>query len=328
MNSLKRGIPTASLAAALLAGGLLSMARFKGPSGILLLDRFVPGLGWLQILLIAAYAGVVSYLLLTKSDTSRIRIIIWNLFSVVFFTQLLTGIFISKTFLMSGTLHIPVPAVILAGPLYEGRGFFMPILFISTILLIGPAWCSHLCYFGSWDGVAASRRGKPVPYSKKWTTIRWSVLFLVILVSLAFRLWKVPLTIAAAGALAFGIVGIILMVTLSRTRGFMVHCTAYCPIGLIGNILGKISPFRITIDSNCLFCMKCTETCRYNALTLENMKSGKAGSTCTLCGDCISSCSKNSISYSFFKLSPEKSRTLFVILISAIHAAFLGIARI
>ena len=314
--------------AAFLAGGFLFIARAKGPAGILLFDRFLPGLGWLQIGLIAFYAGFVSHLLLTRKNTSRIRLRIWNLFSLVFFSQLLIGLFISKTFLMSGTLHIPVPAVILADPLYEGTGFFMPILFISTILLIGPAWCSYLCYFGSWDGAAASRKGAPEPYHKKWKTMRWTVFFVVILTSLALRIFHASMTTAVAGALAFGLIGIILMLTLSRKKGFMVHCTSYCPIGLLGNILGKISPFRITIDTNCLFCMKCTETCRYNALTIENMKSGKAGSTCTLCGDCISSCSKNSINYSFLRLSPEKSRILFTVLISAVHAAFLGIARI
>ncbi len=304
------------------------MARTKGPEGILLFDRFMPGLGWLQIGLIALYAGFISHLLLTRENTSAIRLRIWTLFSTVFFSQLILGLFVSETFLMSGTLHIPVPAVILADPLYEGSGFFMPVLFTSTILLIGPAWCSYLCYFGAWDGVAASRKSAPDSYTKKWKTMRWTVLFIVILTSLAFRLFHVPLKTAAAGGIGFGIIGIVLMLTLSRKKGFMVHCTSYCPIGLIGNFLGKISPFRIRIDSNCLFCMKCTEKCRYNALTVENMKAGKAGSTCTLCGDCISSCSRNSISYSFLKLSPEKSRILFITLISALHAAFLGIARI
>ena len=317
-----------SFISAVIAGSFLFMARTKGPEGILLFDRFTQGLGWLQIALVALYAGFVSNLLLTRENTSVIRLRIWTLFSVVFFSQLALGLFVSNTFLMSGTLHIPVPAVILADPIYEGSGFFMPVLFTSTVLLIGPAWCSYLCYFGAWDGVAASRKKAPVSYSTKWKALRWTVLFIVILTSLAFRIFHAPVKAAVAGGIGFGLAGIAVMLILSKKKGFMVHCTSYCPIGLLGNFLGKISPFRITIDSNCLFCMKCTETCRYNALTVENMKAGKAGSTCTLCGDCIASCSRNSISYSFLRLSPEKSKILFTVLISAVHAAFLGIARI
>ncbi len=331
MSFIKAGkihLQPAPFISATLAGVILFMARMKGPEGILLFDRFVPGLGMFQLTLIALYSGVVSHLLLTRKDTAKIRLRIWNLFSLVFFSQLFIGIFVSRTFLMSGTLHIPVPALILAGPIFDGSGFFMPILFTTTILLIGPAWCSHLCYFGSWDGLAASTAPAPDSLGTKWRTLRWTVFFIVILASVIFRLFHASTTLAVTAALIFGLTGMLLMLTLSRKKGVMIHCTSYCPIGLLGNILGKLSPFRIKIDASCLFCMQCTEACRYNALKVEDMKAGKAGFTCTLCGDCISACSRNSISYSFLRLSPEKSRTLFIVLIAALHSAFLGIARI
>ena len=38
------------------------------------------------------------------------------------------------------TAKAPIPAMILAGPLYRGEGFFMPLLFLSTIFFVGPAW--------------------------------------------------------------------------------------------------------------------------------------------------------------------------------------------
>lgn len=56
------------------------------------------------------------------------------LFSIVFFGQLL-GILVNPVFLMTGKQHLPVPAIILAGPLYRLEGLFMPILFLSTLLL-------------------------------------------------------------------------------------------------------------------------------------------------------------------------------------------------
>ena len=52
---------------------------------------------------------------------------------------------------MTGKLHLPVPMMILAGPIYRGHTSVMSILFLSTLILSGPAWCSHLCYFGAID---------------------------------------------------------------------------------------------------------------------------------------------------------------------------------
>ncbi|HDJ22855.1 MAG TPA: 4Fe-4S binding protein [Candidatus Aminicenantes bacterium] len=66
-------------------------------------------------------------------------------------------------FLMTGKLHLPVPALILAGPIYRGTLSFMLILFLVTIVLVGPAWCSHLCYVGAWDDIACRRKRRLVP---------------------------------------------------------------------------------------------------------------------------------------------------------------------
>jgi len=274
-----------SLTAAVLAGALLFISKTKGPEGILLLDRFIPGTGgWLQTLIIAIYAGIIAFLLLSRQDTSGIRLRIWNLFSIVFFLQLLAGILISDIFLMSGELHIPVPALILADPIYRAGSWFMPILFLSTMTIAGPSWCSYLCYFGSWDGRAASSSAKAIPRSRKLKNMQISVFFLVILTAILMRLFRIDVKYAAITAIGFGLLGIVIMVTVSRKRSAMVHCTSWCPIGLLGNILGKISPFRIRIDDSCISCMQCSDVCRYGALGPKDMKAGKAGFSCTLCG--------------------------------------------
>ena len=144
-----------SAAAALLTAGLLIAVKLKAPYQMLIVDRFLPGGGWVEIAALAAYSGLILRALLTADDTSRIRRRIWLAFSVVFFTQFILGVSGIDSFLMTGRLHIPVPAVVIAGPIFRGERFFMPILFLSTILLAGPAWCSYLCYFGAWDGIAA-----------------------------------------------------------------------------------------------------------------------------------------------------------------------------
>ena len=123
----------------LLVGGLLSIVQVMPKNPLLIGERLFPYGGWIG--------------------------------------QLALGIFADPIFLMTGKLHLPIPAVILAGPLYRFEGLFMPILFISTLLLSGPAWCSQLCYFGAFD--AWSARGKlerkRFPYHKQ---MRYSILFL------------------------------------------------------------------------------------------------------------------------------------------------------
>ncbi|RKX85327.1 MAG: 4Fe-4S binding protein [Spirochaetes bacterium] len=328
MNISSKQSITAVITSTILTTALLFMAKSKGPEGILLFDRFIPGLGWLQVVIIAVYAGIITHFLLQESKVAKIRIKIWTLFSIVFFSQFLAGILISDKFLMSGKLHIPIPAVILGGPIFRGEGLFMPILFLSTILLTGPAWCSYLCYFGAMDGIAASVKKKPLFPKESWKTLRFFTTLLVIVTAIVLRTFNISTIIAIYAAIIFGIAGILVTIFISRKRGFMGHCSYYCPIGLLSNILGKISPFRIKIDSSCNNCMACIPACRYNALSAESIASGKAGFNCTLCGDCVDSCSSHSINYNFLNLSPDKSRILFTITISVVHAVFMGIARI
>ncbi|THB67393.1 MAG: 4Fe-4S binding protein, partial [Desulfovibrio sp.] len=154
-----------------LTAGLLLAARAKVSFPILLADRFFPGSGGLEVLGLGLYASWLTRVWLEARRTAKLRLRIWTLFSIVFFSQLVLGLAGIGQLLMTGKLHLPVPALILAGPLYRGHGLFMLILFATTIALVGPAWCSHLCYIGAWDGVAAARtkpRGKQLTRFWLW----------------------------------------------------------------------------------------------------------------------------------------------------------------
>ena len=85
-----------------------------------------------------------------------------QIFSIIFFSQLILGVVGLEKLLMTGKLHLPVPALIAAGPLFRGTGFFMAILFTFSVLLVGPAWCSWLCYIGAWDNYAAKFKKIPI----------------------------------------------------------------------------------------------------------------------------------------------------------------------
>ena len=316
------------LSAIILTAGMLTVVQIVVDRPMLLVDRFFPGMGWIEILILSLYAGFLTPKILNPKTSARWRTILWLTFSVIFFSQLTLGIFGFTTFLMTGVLHYPVPALIIAGPIYRGEDFFMPILFGSTLLFIGPAWCSYFCYLGGWDFLASQQVKRPRPLSKLRRPRQIAILALVVGGALYLRFSGVPISIVSRLVALFGLGGLFIIILLSRRYGSMIHCISYCPIGLVANIFGKISPFRMKIDSSCISCGKCSMVCRYDALKSEDIKRKKPGLSCTLCGDCIDTCSNNYIHYSFPGLSPQAARALFIIIVVSFHAVSIGVARI
>ncbi|MEW5774922.1 MAG: 4Fe-4S dicluster domain-containing protein, partial [Thermodesulfobacteriota bacterium] len=140
---------------------------------------------------------------------------------------------------------------------------------------------------------------------------------------------------AGAGALTavwvaagFGLAGVGVMAFVSRRLGVMAHCSAWCPIGPLANLLGRLNPFRVRMTPDCTKCAACARACRYDALTPRDIEQGRPGLSCTLCGDCMAACRHAAMEYLFPGLTPAASRALFLALVAGLHAAFLGVARI
>jgi ferredoxin len=310
---------------------ILAALGAAAPFPVLLAERFIPWAGWIEAVLFGLYAAWVGGRLLDRGTAARTRLAVWVLFSCVFFLQLVLGLAGVRKALMTGDLHLPIPALIVAGPVYRGTGLFMPILFASTVLVAGPAWCSHLCYFGAWDGLCASRsaRAGRLPGWARWTRV--SALALAVAAPLALRLTRTPSRTAEILSVAFALAGIAVMVVLSRKRGVMVHCAAYCPIGLVAGIAGKLSPWRLRVSEGCTFCGRCAAVCRYGALERRHLERRKPGISCTLCGDCLPSCEKDLIRFGLYGRAGKRSdgvRTAFIATVTVLHAVFLAVARI
>ncbi|EGB13589.1 iron-sulfur binding protein [Pseudodesulfovibrio mercurii] len=309
----------------------LAAARSKVSFPILLADRYWPGWGWFEIFLLGCYAQWIGARMRTPKGHRTVRPRVWALFSAVFFLQLALGLLGMDRMLMTGTLHLPVPALIAAGPVFRGSGYFMLVLFGATLLLVGPAWCSHLCYIGAWDDAMSRLGGRPAPSGTLRSLSLWgrgATLVLAVGAAWALRVLQVPGASAVLLGAAFGLVGVGVMVFVSRRRGMMVHCTAFCPMGLVGNIFGRIAPWRIRIDADCTRCGACLTRCRYNALDEARLAKGRPALSCTLCGDCVSACAHGRIGYVFPGLSRDAARTAFIVLAVSLHAVFLGVARI
>ncbi|NLW82669.1 MAG: 4Fe-4S binding protein [Desulfovibrionales bacterium] len=322
------GVAWSKTAIFVLVSATLVLAGATTKIPLLMGERFFPDSGSFWIVAFALYGAAIGGLLL-GNRADRVRGRIWTLFSAVFFGQLALGLAGWSAFLMTGKLHLPVPALILAGPIYRGEGFFMLTLLAVSLALVGPAWCSHLCYIGAWDDrLARWDFGRPKTLPAWAPRLRMAILVATILTPLVLRAMHIPWIWALGLAAAFGLAGVGIMLLWSRRTGTMTHCTTWCPVGLVNNLLGRILPWRIRIDAGCTRCGACAAACRYNALTRADLDRNRPGLTCSLCGDCLPRCLHAHIGYAFAGLDPQRSRQLFVVLVTTLHAVFLAVARI
>jgi ferredoxin len=312
----------------LLTAVLLSIVHIKVSPPVLLLERFLPGTGPVEIALLAVYAAWITELMLSVKRSGKTRTLIWSLFSGVFFAQFILGLPGLEKCMMTGKLHLPIPAMIIAGPVFRGSGFFMLILFLSTAIVVGAAWCSHLCYIGAWDNLISRKIRWPKELSSWSQPLRIGILGSVVFAALIFRMAGMPPMTATLIAIFFGIAGVGIMIFISRINGVMTHCVVYCPIGLIANLIGKLNPFRIRFTDACDDCGACHSSCRYNALNEHHIQDKKPGLSCTLCGDCLGSCPKEALRYKLFGFSAQGARTMFIVIAISLHAVFMGVARL
>lgn len=304
---------------------LFAVARFA--PHLLLLDRIIPGFGMVQGLVAGFWAAFVCDRLADRKAAARTRLRVWRLFSLVFFAQFALSAAGWSLFAMTGEMHVPVPGVIVAGMLYRGTAGFMPLLFAVSVLLVGAAWCSHLCYFGSWDAWAATAArpaGHPGP-------LRWRLLSLLVAGAAALLLsfFDVPSSSAALCGALLGLVMIPAALFVSRKKGWAAYCTTICPLGLLACLLGRLSFWRVRTTSRCTSCGACTRVCRYGALDAARLAAGGPGLSCTLCRDCLNACPHGGLSLSWLGMGADKSaEKAFVVLVAAMHALFLFSAMV
>ena len=298
---------------------------------LLLLHRLVPGWGSGQALLAGLWAGLVYGWLADRRRAPVWRRRIWLLFSCVFFAQLLAGLFLHSLFLLQGVPHLPVPGLILSGPLYRGGGsLFMPGLFAVSLLLAGSAWCSHLCYLGVWDARAADagpRSGRGVP--AVWRKVRWVLLAMSLLLPPGLRLAGLPWPWALVLALALGLALLPCALRLSRRLGIPVYCCGICPLGLTANLLGRLSPWRLRRNGRCTGCGACARACRYGALRLDGPGTVSGPDwRCTLCRDCLSVCRHGALEIRCCGQGGAGVEQALLCSLSVLHTLFLFMGRV
>jgi len=308
---------------------LLSIVQIITDPPLLLGERWFSGGGWYQIVLASVAGGWLYTRMDPVSTRSRWRKRTWMFFTVIFFAQLLLGLWADPVFLMSGELHFPVPDLILGGAIYRWQIGFMPLLFLITVLLSGGAWCHQLCYFGALDAWAARNSSRPSRLSSsRRQQIRLSILTLFMLAALCFRLFGLSSLWATVWAAGAGLLGLCVLLFGSYPRRQMIHCSLYCPLGTLVSYVKQLSPWRFCITEQCTHCLHCTTHCPYGALTASDIQQRKPGQSCTLCGDCLPHCPHQALVYRFPGLKSSTAEHLWLCVGVTLYICFLMLARI
>jgi NAD-dependent dihydropyrimidine dehydrogenase PreA subunit len=249
---------------------------------VLLADRFLPGSGWLEMLALSLYAAWLVGAFLDPERHKKLRPRVWALFSAVFFGQLVLGLLGLQDFLMTGRLHLPVPALIGRADL-RGGGLFMPILFVSTVILVGPAWCTATCATSARGTTSAPAWGKEVnrfallDHRRQAAAWFWP----------AGPPWrcapktsrKPPLAAGSEPSRAGGDGPRLAALGIMALHGVL-------PIGWWAICSGAHALAGAHRPEACTGCGSCARACRYSALTRRKSRRC-AGLPYTLCGDCI-----------------------------------------
>lgn len=311
--------------------GLILFVGSLAPVKMLMLERYLPLFGAVQAFLLAWYGVWIFEKLERRSTHAKYRKRIWLIFCAVFFGQLVLGLLGFEKFLMSGKLHFPVPAFIYFTALYKGAAGFMLGLVLFAVLLTGSAWCSHLCYFGPFDAAAAQKK-VPLPgrLEKCLAYSRYAVFGTGGITAVLLAYFQCSLTVVLLFSWAYIAVTFAVILLLSKKYGIMAHCSAFCPMGIIINVLGKCSLWRMRVSSACDNCGACEKVCRYRAVSAESRAAGTVRFNCSLCLDCMDVCRHNAISLRLagFKTEPQKARLAFLCFVVVIHVLFLSFARV
>jgi len=205
--------------------------------------------------------------------------------------------------------------------------FYLSVLvlfpYLATTLVLGRGFCGWVCYFGG--TVEAFRRTK----ESRWilTKLRkkyqgpsenvavldglredvkdakygFALAILLVGSSLAIPLicticWTWLLQYIWWGILALLVFGFFVVI-LPFMTGKRSWCAILCPVGALLNLLERVTPFNVRIDSKkCTKDYSCTYVCPMYAMTIQTVNEMYAPNIdCIKCGACIEQCPEKAI---------------------------------
>lgn len=259
-----------------------------------------------------------------------IKFVLWIVFLITVFKLLKKGKLSNKlrNYLLFGSF-ILFGAILGAEPnsmstvtdmvsAYAIKGIIFPPRVIALLVLLlfvflaNKFVCGWLCQFGTLQEFifrlnrdSSDKKGIFKQYKVPFVvtnTVR--ILFFIVFVIVAF-MWSTniiekinPFTIfnpAKLSLIGVGFLAVMLLTSLFINRPW---CHLFCPFGLVGWFVEKISRNKINVNyETCVACDACTKACPSNAMGAI-LKQDKVIPDCFACGSCINACPTKSVSFS------------------------------
>jgi NAD-dependent dihydropyrimidine dehydrogenase PreA subunit/ABC-type Fe3+-siderophore transport system permease subunit len=201
--------------------------------------------------------------------------------------------------------------------LYGSRGVIYPPrliafgLFVLMVIIANKFICSWGCQIGTLQDFIFRLNRNPkdkeglygqikVPFVIS-NSIRITFFALLIIIAFAwatdiietidpFKIFK-PQVIGIAGGV---FIGVILVLSLFIYRPW---CHFFCPFGLVGWLVEKISIFKIKVNyDKCISCQACSKACPSTVMDAI-LKQNRIIPDCFSCGTCIETCPVNAITF-------------------------------
>ncbi len=215
------------------------------------------------------------------------------------------------------TQTLAFPAVLSTG---YASFFSMLVIWLAATVILGRGWCSWVCFYGGWDdGFSRLRKRPALKISPRNDRLRYGGFAMLLFTLLAglptltvvYCEWFCPFKLITEfeeptgfkSMLAFILMVLlffalaIILPLLTRKR---VQCGSFCPFGAFQSLAGRVSPFRVVLDSGkCVQCGKCIQACPVMAISPETIKEGRGQPlmTCTLCGECVDVCPAQAVDF-------------------------------
>ncbi|MEN8209024.1 MAG: 4Fe-4S binding protein [Candidatus Fermentibacteria bacterium] len=265
----------------------------------------------LKFVLWAIYLGIAFYLLKTRRITPVLRIFLL-VGAVVLF-----GIVLGADPSPMGTVK---DAVVLFGQtkvIFPPRLIAFLLMLIGGILIANKFLCAWGCQFGTLQDLifrlnrdSKDRRGiikqVKVPFAVS-NSIR---VLLFALMTLTAFLWVMdlidpidPFKIFKPLVLGIGSAVFIAALLIASLFIYRPWCHFFCPFGLVGWLVEKISIYRIHVDyETCIACDACSKACPSTVMEAV-LKRNRIIPDCFSCGTCIGVCPTESITFKAGKRS-------------------------
>jgi MauM/NapG family ferredoxin protein len=241
----------------------------------------------------------------------------------------------------------------------------MALVTVMLALFLGRVWCGWVCPLGTLlDWIRFPRaKERAATLSRRWRTIKYAMLFLILAAALFGNLTLVVLdpiviltqtlataalpvlrhSVASVGQtfspmyqtpsqfLSLGnVVAIAMFAIILGLNAFADRfwCRYLCPLGGLLALLSKVALLRLRVRPQCNHCGDCVPSCPMDTIDPERGYRADPGE-CTVCADCVSTCQQSAIKFRsgwepvWREYDPSRRQILFSLAAGTAGAALL-----